>query len=686
MQGTMKIQVNIPFLGYQNISWVAPISLVLYLTSFPYLIGLFGRATVAFYIIPATLAGFLLGRKWGILAGLMFGPLHGLLFNWLEVPLLPQAEEFYSAYIFISLYLICILSAYVVGYLQETRLKFQRALKNRAQVSTALRQSERRYRQLLNHSSNIIVLFDQFGRIEYITPSAESLSGYASKELIGKHFAEMIHPDWRIKINLYYARQIKTKTPKSYQEFPILGKDNQTIWVANVVELLFDEGQVTGGQGVLIDITTRVDAQQALITSEERFRSITEQSSDITMIVSPDRTIQYISPSLKKITGFTPEMVLNQSVDLFLHPDHGEKLNQMIDEIEASPPGSVLKVGPLMGKHQNGEWMHFNSTLTNMLHVSSVNGIVLNAREITQQVEMERELWQSEYSFRTLFNQANDAVLMISLDGHILEVNDRAVELLGYGQAELEDFQIQAMLDEMEILSFNQTLEKLKQENHLPISEWTLKNSTQQSFPVEINFGLIYNNERGLTKIICTIRDISERKKTEEILRHLATHDPLTKLPNRELFFERFEAACKHADESQYSVAVAFIDLNDFKNVNDQYGHATGDEVLKQFSARLKGSVRQHDTLARISGDEFTLLIEGVENNSDVEKVIQKIRAKMNRPFHVNGHTLQVGASIGISIYPQDDRIPDKIIHYADSAMYAAKRETRPYLFYHESV
>jgi diguanylate cyclase (GGDEF)-like protein/PAS domain S-box-containing protein len=685
MKGSMKIQDKTPSLSYQQYIWAAPVSFLLYLTSFIYLFKIFGHASIAFYTIPAVLIGLFLGRKWGLFAGLMFGPVHWVLFSWLKIPILPPDVLGYSAFVFLGYYLICILVAYLVGYLQETRLRYLQALKNRSQVSAALRQSERRYRQLLNHSSNIIVLFDQFGRIEYITPSSENLSGYTPHELIGKHFSELIHPDWRIKANLFYARQIKSKTQKTYYEFPIQGKKGQEIWVANVVELLLDQGQVTGGQGVLIDISSRVKAQQALTKNEERFRSITEQSSDITMIVDQDRIIQYISPSIKNITKFTPDSILNQSFDHFIHPDQQEEMVLLFKKICDSPPGTILKSGPVMGLHQDGHWLYFDSTLTNMMQVNSVNGIVVNVREITQQVEMEKELWQSEYSFRTLFNQANDAVLVITLDGHILEVNQRAVELLGFNSSTLTCKKIQEILDEMEILLFNQTLDKLKQEVQLPLSEWTLKNKNQQSIPVEINFGLIYNNDKELTRIICTIRDISERKKTEEMLRHLATHDPLTKLPNRELFFNRFEDACKHAREGSYSIAVAFIDLDEFKNVNDEYGHATGDDVLKQFSARLKSTIRQHDTIARISGDEFILLFEGVEKADDIERVIQKVKKKIGEPFHSNGHSLHIDASIGISIYPQDGKFPEKIVHLADAAMYEAKKQHKPYFFYHQS-
>ena len=665
--------------------WLAPVSLSIYIFCFPYLFKLLDRAAITFYFLPTLLAGLFLGRRWGLTVGILFGPVNLLIFRWMQLPLVAEIGEWYFYYIFVCLYLIFILGPYLVGYLQETRLRYWQAIQNRHQVSAALRQSEKRYRQLLNHSSNIIVLFDEFGRVEYITPSAESLSGFTQQELIGKHFAELIHPDWRIKINLFYARQIKNKTQKTYAEFPIITKDQRKIWVANVVELLFDQGQVSGGQGVLMDITSRIEAQQALETSEERFRSITEHSSDITMILNEESEIKYISPSILNITKFEPEMVLNHRFVQFVHPDDQEQVTSLFEEILNSPPGTVLKSGPILGLHRDGRWLYFASTLINMMHIDSVSGIVVNVREITQQVEIEKELWQSEYSFRTLFNQANDAVLIIELEGMILESNQRAIELFGFRTQELTSKHIQDLLDEMDIEPFNKTLEQLKQENHLPISEWHFKQKDHTLIPVEINFGLIFNHQKEPTNIICIVRDISERKKNEDTLRHLATHDPLTKLPNRDLFFSRFKTACKHADEGNYCVAVAFIDLDNFKDVNDEFGHAAGDEVLIQIASRLKSSVRQHDTLARMSGDEFTLLLEGVETAADVEKIIQKLDQKMHAPFKISGKSIQVGVSIGISLYPQDSHVPDRVIQQADSAMYTSKNENLPYYFYNSA-
>jgi len=682
MKELNPIQAKIRSIHARKKIWVVPGSLSIYILCFPYLFSLLDRAAITFYFFPTLLAGFLLGRKWGLAVGILFGPTHVFIFRWMQLPLVAQMGEWYFYYIFVCLYLIFILGPYLVGYLQETRLRYQQTLKTRHQVSAALRQSEKRYRQLLNHSSNIIVLFDMFGRVEYITPSAESLSGFTQQELIGKHFAELIHPDWRIKINLYYARQIKNKTQKTYAEFPIITKDQQKIWVANVVELLFDQGEVSGGQGVLMDITSRVEAQQAVKTSEERFRSITEHSSDITMILNEESKIEYISPSIVNITQYEPEMIINHRFDQFVHPDHQEQVAKLFEEILNSPPGTVLKSGPILGLHRDGRWLYFDSTLINMTHIDSVSGIVVNVREITQQVEMEKELWQSEYSFRTLFNQANDAVLIIALEGMILESNQRATDLFGFSEQELMGKQIQSLLDEMEIEQFNQTLNSLQREKHLPISEWQFTHKERLSIPVEINFGLIFDNQKEPANIICIVRDISERKKNEDILRHLATHDPLTRLPNRELFFSRFQTACEHAEEGDYSVAVAFIDLDYFKDVNDEFGHAAGDEVLIQVAARLKNSVRQHDTLARISGDEFTLLLEGVETIADVEKIIQKIDQRMEIPFEVSGKSLRVGVSIGISLYPQDSLVPEKVIQQADSAMYKSKNENLPYYFY----
>jgi diguanylate cyclase (GGDEF)-like protein len=173
------------------------------------------------------------------------------------------------------------------------------------------------------------------------------------------------------------------------------------------------------------------------------------------------------------------------------------------------------------------------------------------------------------------------------------------------------------------------------------------------------------------------VRDITARKHAEQRLQHLAHHDALTGLPNRTLFYDTLTRTLALAHEDNWTVAVLFIDLDNFKNVNDTLGHAIGDALLMAFSERLMHCVRVRDTVGRLGGDEFALILLVPEGQQGAALVAQKIRAALQAPFHLLGHDISVSASIGITLHPGDASDPDTLIKYADTAMYQAKQAGR---------
>ena len=171
--------------------------------------------------------------------------------------------------------------------------------------------------------------------------------------------------------------------------------------------------------------------------------------------------------------------------------------------------------------------------------------------------------------------------------------------------------------------------------------------------------------------------NISDRKQAELRVQYLALHDSLTGLPNRVLLEDRLTQAIALARRSEMSVAVLMLDLDRFKNVNDSFGHYVGDRLLEAVSVRLQACLRESDTVARLGGDEFVIAISMVTSNKDVETVAQKILATLGEPFEIESHSLQISASVGISMYPANGENPDALLQFADAAMYQAKKNGR---------
>ncbi|MDD3450156.1 MAG: GGDEF domain-containing protein, partial [Gammaproteobacteria bacterium] len=176
---------------------------------------------------------------------------------------------------------------------------------------------------------------------------------------------------------------------------------------------------------------------------------------------------------------------------------------------------------------------------------------------------------------------------------------------------------------------------------------------------------------------VAVFSDISSIKESERKFAHLAHHDALTGLPNRLLFHARLEQAINDARRKGGRLAVFFMDLDRFKDINDTLGHAVGDSLLKEVAARLSGCVRESDTVARLGGDEFTLILTGLQRPDDAVLVARKILAAMAAPFHLGDEARQVTTSIGIALYPRDAEIQDLLVECADHALYEAKAAGR---------
>ena len=176
-------------------------------------------------------------------------------------------------------------------------------------------------------------------------------------------------------------------------------------------------------------------------------------------------------------------------------------------------------------------------------------------------------------------------------------------------------------------------------------------------------------------RIIIVSRDVMERKTLQEKLNHMAYHDALTDLPNRMYFQDKVEETIKHSLKNNEMFALLYMDLDKFKDINDQYGHAIGDQVLIQFAEKVETCLRKTDTIARQGGDEFTLLIPNINEENDAVVCAERILELFDEPWEVRGHFIQTSTSIGIAYYPQTGNDYIEILKHADMAMYDSKQQ-----------
>jgi diguanylate cyclase (GGDEF)-like protein/PAS domain S-box-containing protein len=205
--------------------------------------------------------------------------------------------------------------------------------------------------------------------------------------------------------------------------------------------------------------------------------------------------------------------------------------------------------------------------------------------------------------------------------------------------------------------------------------------------PEWLTVSAVYDAEGAVARYVAVFVDISAMKATEARLSHLAHHDPLTDLPNRALLYTQMRRSIDRAKQRGERVAILFLDLDKFKAVNDELGHASGDQLLQQVSARLRGAIRSQDTLARISGDEFVLILEAQANATETDAALVRILDCFASPYSLDGQPRSITASVGVSCFPLDGTDPDTLLRKADLAMYQVKQHGRDgYRLFHASA
>ncbi|MEW6611251.1 MAG: EAL domain-containing protein [Pseudomonadota bacterium] len=307
-------------------------------------------------------------------------------------------------------------------------------------------------------------------------------------------------------------------------------------------------------------------------------------------------------------------------------------------------------------------------------------GLVVVANDITERKQAESRIQALGRYNRSLIEANLDALATVTCDGIITDVNLAFESMTGLPRHALIN---------TEIFAYTSDPERAREGLRLVVHNGTVRDYGMEirhqdghSTPVEFN-ATVFHDERGdVAGVYAAARDITERRIAEDRVHRLAYYDTLTGLPNRLLFKDRLQQALAQAERGGQLVAVMFLDLDRFKLINDTLGHGIGDLLLRGMGERLSLCVRESDTVARMGGDEFTVILSGLHKGQDAALVARKILDAFAQPFWLEGHELFVNASIGIALYPSDSQTPEGLLKQADLAMYAAKEQGNHYQFY----
>ena len=306
---------------------------------------------------------------------------------------------------------------------------------------------------------------------------------------------------------------------------------------------------------------------------------------------------------------------------------------------------------------------------------------------ISQDITARLQAEEKQRLATSVFDNAHEGIMITDAAGCIVEVNDTFSELTGYRRDEALGHNADLLNSGHHDSAFYRDMWQTIREKSFWRGEVWNRKKNGEIFVELLTISTVRNERNEITHYVGIFSDITLQKESQQRLEHLAHYDALTQLPNRMLLGDRMQLAMAQCERSHKLLAIGYLDLDGFKPVNDQFGHATGDCLLIEVGQRLKSCVRGGDTVARLGGDEFVLLFSGLGNEHECDQAVARVLIALNQPFLIGGRHLSISASIGVTLYPTDGADADTLLRHADQAMYTAKQagRNRSHLFDPES-
>ncbi|WP_406798008.1 MULTISPECIES: EAL domain-containing protein [Brevibacillus] len=307
--------------------------------------------------------------------------------------------------------------------------------------------------------------------------------------------------------------------------------------------------------------------------------------------------------------------------------------------------------------------------------------------DITARKQMEDELKRSEEKYRIIAENTSDIISIINLDGEFLYLSPSHKRVWEHTVPDEEIHNLFEWIVEDDRDIFAYAIQHAFSTRKEYMVECRINTQRNDVIWTESKINPIMDEEGNVTRLLLITRDVTDRKQSEETIHHLAYHDALTDLPNRRMYVQQLSKEMMQAKRFQSSLAVLFLDLDRFKDVNDSFGHDVGDMLLIEASKRLQACLKPGDVVARLGGDEFTIMQNQLQDRNEATALAEQIMYQLQRPFELEGHVFNVSCSIGIALYPQDGDNPEDLLKRADTALYTVKsRGKNGYDFFDPSM
>ncbi len=558
---------------------------------------------------------------------------------------------------------------YVIGLVQDVT--------ERKLAEARQREAEARYRSLVEQVPAVIYIAaaDELSTTVYISPQIRSLLGHTPQAWLAnpRSWSDALHPDDRDRV---LSETVPTSSAAYLRsEYRLRAADGHFVWVRDEAILILDAaGTPQYWQGFLQDITERKHAENELVALEKKYRSLVDNANDVIIMYDAEGRLNFVNQSFEQRYGYSSAEALALTIFDLVHPDDDERLRDFfsnhlrgVDAPDAYQMRSITSDGSIVHVDVNT-----NPILGPDGRASAIQAIV---RDVSERHLAEQRLAESEQRYRSLFYHNPDAVFSLDPRGRCLAANPACETITGFTSDEILSKPWSAFIVREDLQATRRHFARTVRGEAQTFEISIIRKSGQRA---RLNVTTLPITVEGrIVGIYGIAKDETDRRALEEQLAHQAFHDSLTHLPNRMLFLDRLQHALSRAERNQSLLAVLFLDLDNFKVINDSLGHEVGDQLLLSVAERLRGSMRLGDTAARLGGDEFILLLEEIHSVYEAERVAQRVHDVLKEPFFVGQREVFVTPSIGIALSTSADDRPDDLLRNADVAMYRAKRNGR---------
>ena len=551
-----------------------------------------------------------------------------------------------------------------------------------------LKEAEEDYnhlRQLSNASDDMMAFIDT--HVCYITVN-KAYADFHNKTIDyfkGMHIEDIIGKENYSYISTLLKRSLKgeTLTINGTYELP----DGNIRYEEMTLKPVITEHETIIGCIAIIKDTSQqkeevLEIESSLRAQDELFKIVNNENPDIILMRDYDGKFLFVNDALAKLYNTTPSKMIGKTDESF-NPNKQQRdfylknIREIMDKFE------TLEVYESSTDVTTGEIRHYRSIKKPIKNKNGNLSILVIAHDITDIRNNEHQLQQ----FAAVTQNSSEGVMIVDKDNKIVAINASFTTITGYSENEVIGQNASMLSSGKHDTTFYTNMWKsIEKEDRWSGEIWN-KHRNNKIYPEWLTISSIRDNSGKIVNYVGIFSDLSGEKASEEKINYLALHDTLTGLHNRYQFENRLEHALTSRDNHKNIIAIFFLDLDNFKDINDTYGHESGDKVLQSVALELKILMREEDTLARFGGDEFVILSEHLNSNKDAAAIAQKILQRFHEPFIIEKQTFYLGCSIGIAHYPHDGKDKSMLLKAADAAMYKAKAQgKRRFSFYDTSL